>query len=110
MLGLWNGSAQGREERDLGLQLRPLASGPQGPASSPPCPGCPMTPSLAAGKEPAIPGPNATVLVFFLIITSLRDNYKFTFCSARSFIQSLHGRPGWKRRIDVCFHVAGVTG
>lgn len=47
---------------------------------------------------------------FFLIITSLRDNYKFTFCSAQSFIQSLRGRPGCKRRIDVCFRVAGVTG
>lgn len=44
------------------------------------------------------------------IITSPRDHYKFTFCSARAFMRSLRGRPRCQRRIDVCLCVARGDG
>lgn len=59
------GQARGRAETDSGLQPRPRGLGASGP-SLPHFPvlGAPLTPSPATGKEPAVPRPNATVVVF----------------------------------------------
>ena len=101
------GQARGREETDSGLQPRPRGLGASGPSLLPfPVLDAPLTPSLAAGKEPAVPHPNATVLVFLLQLCLQGLTTNLHFAQVGHLSGACEEGPGCKRRIHVCFCVA----